>query len=413
MDEKNINRWKELKRKSLKETTIFSYIISLMLLGMVLIKFVFGTDEDFIYYNMFNIIIFLIFLLVIYLVLKYFQKQDMLAKPSQGNYMLLFVYITFITITIAFSFGQTNYDKDFIKVLYFIPVILSSINYKRLFGYLSAFYTSLNIVFLDIYFHDFNNFDLDIIIFILFFWVVWIISGFVSLEKEIQNQLEKEKMTNEDRLESMGSLVATTVHDIRNPLSIIRAIGQLGVVKSQDENERQYFKRIIQQTGNLSDMLDNILYVHQPEKFILVSPGEVIAELIDGLKPLCETRNIELIFNNNTTEKTSLRIKLFKRAIDNLVINAIKSMNNNGKIEVNINKNADKILISITDNGPGIPAEIQEELFRPFVKNREDGTGLGLYIVYQAITEVHKGEIWFDTKKGKGTTFFIELNIEE
>ena len=66
-------------------------------------------------------------------------------------------------------------------------------------------------------------------------------------------------------------------------------------------------------------------------------------------------------------------------------------------------------MVIIKDNGPGIPEEIQGSLFQPFVSSK--GTGLGLYMVDFTITQIHKGKVWFDTFKGKGTDSYIELPL--
>jgi len=98
--------------------------------------------------------------------------------------------------------------------------------------------------------------------------------------------------------------------------------------------------------------------------------------------------------------------------MENLIENAILVLKDGGTIKIHIKDKGDRVLISVNDNGPGIPEEIRKSLFQPFVFHRKDGTGLGLYMVQHAITEVHKGEIWFDSELGKGTTFYVSLPKE-
>lgn len=96
----------------------------------------------------------------------------------------------------------------------------------------------------------------------------------------------------------------------------------------------------------------------------------------------------------------------------NLIINACQAMDFRGDLEISCTNAANKIVISIKDNGPGIPENIQGKIFDPFfsTKGVGEGSGLGLDIV-KKIVEKHNGHIYFDTKQGIGTTFFVELPV--
>jgi signal transduction histidine kinase len=109
--------------------------------------------------------------------------------------------------------------------------------------------------------------------------------------------------------------------------------------------------------------------------------------------------------------EVKLCVKVFKRAIENLIKNAIQALGDGGVIEVKVGSSDGQLFISVNDNGPGLPYEIKKNLFEPFVYHRKDGTGLGLFMVYHAITDIHHGEIWFDSEQDKGTTFYISIPI--
>ncbi len=107
----------------------------------------------------------------------------------------------------------------------------------------------------------------------------------------------------------------------------------------------------------------------------------------------------------------------------NLIVNAahaIGDANNNGmdgmgKIDISTCRNGDKIVIAIQDSGSGIPKECRERVFEPFFTTKEvgKGTGQGLAIAYSIIVQKHGGRLWFETSEGEGTTFFIELPIDQ
>jgi two-component system sensor histidine kinase PilS (NtrC family) len=110
---------------------------------------------------------------------------------------------------------------------------------------------------------------------------------------------------------------------------------------------------------------------------------------------------------------------LLHRVVFNLVLNAVQASNGEAVVTVELG-NADLseipsgtsvdscILLKVSDTGPGIPAELRDRLFDPFVTGRPGGTGLGLSVVQRAV-EAHQGLVFVDTENGKGTTFSIFL----
>jgi len=106
-------------------------------------------------------------------------------------------------------------------------------------------------------------------------------------------------------------------------------------------------------------------------------------------------------------------VKLMGRIAANIIINAVQSSNDTS---INIEGKAmiigKKALVSITDDGPGIDENIRDKVFLPSFSTKEAGSGIGLAIAKHGI-EQSGGQIWFETKKGEGTTFFIELTLAE
>lgn len=100
------------------------------------------------------------------------------------------------------------------------------------------------------------------------------------------------------------------------------------------------------------------------------------------------------------------------RVINNLLKNAIQSIpdNKKGKISLSLYQRGEKVVLQVTDNGSGIPPEIQEKVFTPNFSTKTSGTGLGLAIC-KSIIEGFNGDIYFETEVGKGTSFFVELPL--
>jgi signal transduction histidine kinase len=100
------------------------------------------------------------------------------------------------------------------------------------------------------------------------------------------------------------------------------------------------------------------------------------------------------------------------RLFGNLVKNAIQSIpeGKTGTIEINVEEKNNFCIVSVTDNGMGIPAELQSKIFTPNFTTKSGGMGLGLAIV-KSIAESIGGKAWFETKEGKGTSFFVEMPL--
>ena len=107
----------------------------------------------------------------------------------------------------------------------------------------------------------------------------------------------------------------------------------------------------------------------------------------------------------------------FLRVFNNVVMNAIKFSPRGGKIRIRIKSSLQGVLVTVQDNGIGIPPEISDKIFDPFTSAKRAGTageqpfGLGLYISKQII-EAHQGRIWFESSPAEGTQFFIQLPAE-
>ena len=240
-----------------------------------------------------------------------------------------------------------------------------------------------------------------------------VLSSLISIQNTLSASLQlQDKLARIEKLLATGSLLATTVHDLKNPLATIRGISQLGEMKSRSNGEKDYFKRIIKQVDELFDMLNDLLGTFKDEKCVVHSPDKVISEVIQELEPICRTRKIELDFIVNNSKKVIIHTKLFKRAIHNLLGNGIQALDKRGQMIIRVDVVDESLLIEVRDDGPGIPLEIQHEIFEPFVHGRRKGTGLGLYMAHYVVTKVHQGQIWFETHPDQGTAFYVKLPLQ-
>jgi two-component sensor histidine kinase len=229
-----------------------------------------------------------------------------------------------------------------------------------------------------------------------------------SIENVLQSDVyDEDEQINESSYTS--ELTTTLIHDLKNPLAIIRGLGQLGKFSSDLKCNHDYFKRIIKQTDILDDMVVDFLNVMRPKNYQTAVLRDIVFDVVSDMQPVCDINSIKIKFISSCNEKASVVVELIKRAVQNLIKNAIQAMQGGGEIEVEVKSEGKDIIISVKDNGPGIPDEIINNLYSPFVHKNKNGTGLGLYMVKYVVCTVHKGKIQVDTNKDKGTIFNISI----
>jgi transcriptional regulator of acetoin/glycerol metabolism len=227
----------------------------------------------------------------------------------------------------------------------------------------------------------------------------------------IESALSYIKNTNNMNFSAMNNLISTAVHDLKNPLAVISGLGQLGNKATDEDKIKSYFDRIVIQADEMNKMVTELLNVFKPEELQGQNVNPIIEEVINSYKPICDNNNIKLTFICDCHNFVRINRKLFKRSIENLVNNAVQSMNGAGAITVGAKSSGETLLITVKDTAGGIPEEMRDILFEPFAFKRSGGTGLGLFMVYYTITNTHKGKIWFETESGNGTTFYIKLPL--
>ena len=225
-----------------------------------------------------------------------------------------------------------------------------------------------------------------------------------------------------ERLEAVAELSASLAHEIRNPLASIRSsVEQLARSKHADEDERFLSGLIVRESDRLSRLLSEFLDFARVRAthFVPLDLHSVVVAVVRLIRahPDCRPDAAITIEGGHTLLEGDE--DLLHRVVANLVLNAVQAAR--GPIRVTITvataqlseipqgSNLEHaIRLQIRDNGPGIPEEVRERLFQPFVSGRSGGSGLGLAIVQRAV-EAHRGLVLVDSGPGSGTTFTIFL----
>ena len=224
------------------------------------------------------------------------------------------------------------------------------------------------------------------------------------------------------------SMLEILAHDLRGPIGIVQSLAAVIEKKlpKTDNDPTHHQLRMIQQICKRNiDLIRDLIH----QEFLESAAVEVSKERLDLVWEINEVivqyrnaqENLSKVFELTTSQERVFAMidsMKFMQVINNLVSNAIKFTPDNGIIRIHIEKNEDKIVISVSDNGIGIPRKDQPFLFDKFTKARrpglkgEESVGLGMSII-KTIVELHDGKIWFQSQEKKGSTFYIELTTEE
>lgn len=240
-----------------------------------------------------------------------------------------------------------------------------------------------------------------------------------------QIQEFQEQLNQASKMASIGELADTLAHEINTPTGIIAAHADALILKNDHSNEIAETLNIIKrQTRRISEYTKSLLNYSQSMPFNpeLIDIEELINECVFLLdhrfraKKIAVTKNIE-----SKHQKVVADRRQMEQVLINLLNNAVAAIEIHGEITISlriipsystpgIDKDEEKILISVEDNGIGIPEDQLQKIFDPFfsTKSKTEGTGLGLAIA-KAITLRHKGKIEVISKEGKGAIFNIFL----
>jgi signal transduction histidine kinase/tetratricopeptide (TPR) repeat protein len=225
--------------------------------------------------------------------------------------------------------------------------------------------------------------------------------------------LYKLKREKEKKVTLIGQMASTIIHDLKSPMTAIRGYSELISKKGELPIEsRKHLDTIMQNVDWMGQMINNILEFSKGEITLTIEPHPVEAYMqaimSEHFKKLKE-KNIELEMNFEYKNLVNIDSYHFRRVVFNLVNNAIEAMDPGGKLSINVISKGDMVIFKFTDTGTGIPDDIQDSLFDPFVtQGKREGTGLGLAIVKYIIDE-HNGKITFTSTPDEGTQFVIAL----
>ena len=244
-----------------------------------------------------------------------------------------------------------------------------------------------------------------------------------SILKSIVNHLHEttrhyvEDIMKQEKMAMVGTMVNTIIHDFKNPFCLISLGAQILIQLHEDEQSQKLCNNIEDQVQRMVAMAQELSEFSQGEHKLRISNVNMKAllERFQELNfPFFESERITIEVDVPEFIIEAEEMKLL-RVLQNLVGNAIDAFEDRpGTIRITAEKeDEDTVAMKVTDNGNGIPEQIQEHFFEAFVTfGKSKGTGLGSAIV-KSIIQAHGGSVTFETEAGKGTTFFVHLPFKQ
>ena len=246
-----------------------------------------------------------------------------------------------------------------------------------------------------------------------------------KLEKEFNHQ--KKLLECSARLASLGEISAGIGHEINTPLAVIllkidEIREQLETMDLMDESIEKNFDYVDEAVSRINSIVRSLKHLSRDQdknKRKTVNIGKEVERSLDLIKELYRNNGIQIVYKRPEEDLYAhCPGSHIQQIVLNLISNAKDVLLNHSEplIEISLQKEGDRVVLAITDNGPGIPEEIQDKIFLPFFTTKEvdKGTGIGLAMCYSLIENVN-GSITFDTSEA-GTSFkcrFIGLEKEK
>lgn len=228
-----------------------------------------------------------------------------------------------------------------------------------------------------------------------------------------ENVRLERQVAQSERLAALGQMAATVAHEVKNPLSSIKSIAQ---VMNEDKDINQSYGKdlslIVNEADRLSRSVTQLLSFAKTN----VPAGEaldaedLIRSVVSLLSREAEQRGVKLSVRIRATGIVEGRVTpLLREALGNLVLNAIQAAPANGCVEVESDFVNDELVVTVTDDGRGVPPELADRIWEPFFTTKQRGTGLGLAIVKKRIDEA-EGSVNLVQKNGRGARFELRIS---
>jgi signal transduction histidine kinase len=233
--------------------------------------------------------------------------------------------------------------------------------------------------------------------------------------QEAMHELQEtqDELIRAERLSVVGRMASGIIHDLKNPMTTIKGYASLLGREGLPPDTRERFSNMITRSvDTFVEMTQEILDYARgggPIQPTEVSVGMFINDLCDFLEQDFKEQGQSLCRELNYTGTLMMDETKMRRALYNIASNARDAMESGGSLTITTHSVNNTVEFRLSDTGPGIPQEIRDTLFEPFVTHgKPTGTGLGLAIAKKTVQD-HGGEICVESKAGQGATFIVRV----
>jgi signal transduction histidine kinase len=226
----------------------------------------------------------------------------------------------------------------------------------------------------------------------------------------IEQHRRRTERQDQDRLASIGRLMAGVLHDLKTPMTVISGYAQLMAACDEEAEREQLVESILRQFDIMSGMIREVLAFARGDRDLMIRKvylHRFFEEVMTQLRTSFTGRPIAIELELDYDGVAMFDEQKLLRVLHNLARNAAEAMPEGGHFKIRTRRDGDELVIQCADDGPGIPPAIQARLFELFASEKQGGTGLGLAIVKQIVDD-HGGTIRCDTSP-RGTTFTIRI----
>jgi two-component system, NtrC family, sensor histidine kinase HydH len=230
-----------------------------------------------------------------------------------------------------------------------------------------------------------------------------------------QSRLLEQEVQRKDRLSAMGELASGVAHEIRNPLNAISMIAQRFEKEFSPRKNAQEYRALTgvlrSEVQRVNGIIHQFLRFARPPALDLqpVSIGPFLEEVGLLFAGQAEAKGVRFVRQNTCDRVTLIDRDQLSQALLNLLQNALDATEQGEKIELSCaDEEGGTVAISVSDTGRGIPSEQMAKVFNLYYTTKPEGTGIGLPIVQQVVTQ-HQGSLQVESQPGKGSTFVIRL----
>ena len=237
---------------------------------------------------------------------------------------------------------------------------------------------------------------------------------YIAIRSDITaRKAAEQKLAEQAALARVGQMAAVVAHEVRNPLAGVKGAVQILMSRRPPgDGELPVMRDIVARIDALSELINDLMVFARPRapRLAVVELNAMVADAITIVQRDPAASGIEIAVAGDDVSVTADG-ELVRALVLNLLINAVQALaGRGGRIAVRTGRRGDTALLEVTDTGPGIPADIRDQVFEPFFTTKARGGGLGLPIAKRT-AELHGGSLTIDCPAGGGTVVTVTLPI--